>query len=364
PPVEASAPWGYRNRVELSYGPARYLTDDELHAGVPRAGRFLGFHAPGWFDRIVDVTRCELVHDDLNALIAALRAVTLAPDAPPPWDNRDHTGDLRYVRLRHAPTTGDVLVSLYTRDADALEPFVERVAEAVLATPLTSCRVAGFEWVGGDGKADVARGRTRRVWGDPWVEERLGPLRLRLSRETFFQSSTDGGRALYDVIGRALGEGGALLDLYCGAGTIGMYLAGQFDRVLGVEVVAQAIEDARANAERNGVSIELVAAPMEEALHHLAQQDRPLRVVVDPPRAGLHPKVTRAIADLDADVLVYVACHPASLGRDHPTLTRGGWELTDLWTVDLFPHTGHVESVARFARTGLTEEASRSPLPG
>jgi 23S rRNA (uracil1939-C5)-methyltransferase len=355
PPVEASAPWGYRNRVELSYGPARYLSEEEQQGGVSREGRFLGFHASGWFDRIVDVERCDLVHDDLNALIHTLRAVTLPPEAPPPWDNRSHEGDLRYVQLRHAPSTGSILVSLYTRDSEALEPFVARLAEALFATPLTDNRLTGFEWVGGDGRADVARGQARRTWGTPWVEEHLGPLHLRLSRETFFQSSTAGARVLYDVIGAALGADpasreGTLLDLYCGAGTIGLYLAPRFERLLGVEIVERAVADAHANAERNGIEATFIASPMEDALHHLSVSERPLRVVVDPPRAGLHPKVTRALADLDADVLVYVSCQPASLGRDQALLAKGGWRMTDLWSVDMFPHTGHVEAVARFVR--------------
>jgi 23S rRNA (uracil1939-C5)-methyltransferase len=330
--------YGYRNKVELSFGPHRWLTDDEHAAGLPATGAFLGFHAPGRFDRIVDAARCELVSEPMNAILGAIRAVALSPEAPPPYDPRAGTGFWRHLLLREA---GDQrLVVLYTASAE-LREWALRALDAVDA--------AGVQWRVNAGVADVARGEVIEARGADAIEERLGDVTFRLSPTAFFQTSTAGAKVLYDAVGEALGRGGTLLDLYCGTGAIGLYLASRFDRVVGVEENAESVEDARANAVRNGIPATFRAARVEDALDEIRGGDG-VRIVVDPPRAGLHPKVAKKLADTAADALVYVACNPASLGRDALVLAEGGWRMRELWTVDLFPQTGHVEVVARFVR--------------
>lgn len=338
PPRGDAAAYGYRNRVELTFGRRRWVTDADKAAGAPIEGAFLGFHAPGRFDRIVDAERCELVSEPVNALLAALRAVALAPGAPVPYDPSTREGFWRHVLIREA---GDRrLVVLYTASAEPRE-WAERALAALDAD--------GVQWRVNAGLADVARGELVLAGGVETLEERLGHVVLRLSPTAFFQTSTAGARVLYDTVGEATGEGGVLVDLYCGTGAIGLYLARRFDRVVGIEESAASVEDARANAAANGVEATFRAAKVEDALDGITAGDG-VRIVVDPPRAGLHPRVASALARARADVLVYVACNPASLGRDALVLAAGGWRLTDLWTVDLFPQTGHVEAVARFAR--------------
>ncbi|MFT4622337.1 MAG: 23S rRNA (uracil1939-C5)-methyltransferase [Myxococcota bacterium] len=345
PPRSTGRAYGYRNKVELSFGVGRYLSEADHAAGLPIAGRFLGFHAPGRFDRVVDADHCLLVDDPLNRALKAVRSVALDDGAPPPWDARAHTGFWRHLRLRHGTRTDQVLVGLYTASPTADEgEWVARVAEALRADP----EVVGVVWLINDSVADVARGDVRQTWGVPWLEERLGQVTYRLSLDAFFQTNTAGAELLYDTIGEALGDGGGhLLDLYCGTGAIGLYLADRFDRITGIEEVESAVADARANAERNGVVGEWHQARVEAALDTLPEG---ARVVVDPPRAGLHPKVAKRLARTSGDTLVYVACNPASLGRDGAILAEGGWRLADVWTVDLFPQTGHVELVGRFVR--------------
>ena len=178
----------------------------------------------------------------------------------------------------------------------------------------------------------------------------LGGLRFDLAPLAFFQTSTEGAEILVHTIGEALGSGHELLlDLYCGTGSIGICLADHAERVLGIEEVEAAIDNARANALSNGVSAEYRVARVESALDALAGGER-VAAVVDPPRAGLHPKVALKLAAAQLDVLVYVACNPGSLGRDRVALEAGGWTLERAWAVDLFPQTGHLEVVARFVR--------------
>lgn len=351
-PRAASAPYGYRNRVELAFGGVRYVSEADRAAGAELDGRWLGFHAPGRFDRVVDARRCWLAGPGTNAVIAAVRAVALDPSSPAPWDPVAHVGFWRHLAVRETDT-GELLVALHTAPgaADAAD-WAARVAEAVAHADLASRRLAGFLWLENDGVADVARGRVMRTLGASTVEERLGDVRFELSATAFFQTSTGGATVLYDTVGEALGDtGGTLLDLYCGVGAIGLYHARRFARVVGIEENAAAITDAHRNVSLNGIAhADFRVGRVEDALAVLEETAGPRAIVVDPPRAGLHPRAAAGLAAAAADVLVYVACHPASLGRDARVLEAGGFALTDVWTVDLFPQTGHVEAVGRFVR--------------
>lgn len=349
PPRGTDDAFGYRNKVELSFGVRRYLSEAAHAAGEAIDGRFMGFHAPGRFDRVVDASRCELVSEAANAIIDTTRRVALAETMPPPYDVRAHNGFWRHLVLRQGFATGELLAVIYT-SSEGTEAHVAELAEALLAAPLPNATLVGVVWGVNDGVADVARGEVKRVWGQAHLTEKLGDVAYQISPRAFFQTSTGGAEVLYDTIGEALGSGGTLVDLYCGAGSIGLYLADRFDRVVGIEEVPDAVENARANAEANGIDATFHCAKVEDALTTLAEIAGPRRIVVDPPRVGLHPKVAAAVAKADADVLVYVACHPGSLGRDRVILEEGGWRMTDLWTVDLFPQTGHVEAIARFVR--------------
>ncbi len=343
PPRGAARAYGYRNKLELTFGPRRYLDGVDLAAGAPIEGRFLGFHAPGRFDRIVDVERCFLVSEALDDLLTAARRTALTPGSPAPWDPRAHTGFWRHLVLREA--AGGTLAVLVTSPPAADDPAsVERVAAA-----LRDAGASGVAWWVNEGVAGVARGRTERTWGRQTVDERLGHLTLTVSAASFLQTNTEGAVVLYDTVAEVLGQGGTLVDLYCGIGAIGLYVADRFDAIVGIEEIEQAVTDADRNAARAGVAARFVHARVEDALDEIAAGSD-VHVVVDPPRAGLHPRVAAKLASLSVASLVYVACAPASLGRDARILEGGGLRMTDLYTVDLFPQTGHVEAVARFAR--------------
>lgn len=344
------AAYGTRNKVELSFGPRRYLREADHRAGAPIDGRWLGFHAPGRFDRVADTDRCWLISDAANALFTTLRRAVLVDDTQPLWDARAHTGVWRHALLREGGNTGEHLVALYTT-SQADPAAVERVVHALQATPLPDGhRLVSVLHILNDGVADVARGEVARTWGRGHLVEHLMGVDFDLSPVSFFQTTTQGAEVLYRTVGEAIGEArGTLLDLYCGIGSIGLVLADHAERVIGVEEVPEAVEDARRNAARAGLDATYTTARMEDALDVLQGLDDAV-AVVDPPRVGLHPRVARRLAVWRGDTLVYVACKPASLGRDAAVLAEGGWRLTDLWPVDLFPQTGHLEVVGRFVR--------------
>ena len=352
-PRSTGQAYGYRNKVELTFGVSRFLSESDHAEGQAIDGRFLGFHAPGRFDRVVDAPRCELISEALNGVLAVVRAAVLVDDLPPNYNPRTHEGFWRHLILREGITTGEILVGLVVashpeeqqhiaRIAAALEPHMETVGGPVV----------GLVVLKNDGVADVARGDVLALFGRPYFYDALNGVRFKLSLSSFFQTNTTGASLLYDTIGEALGEARRqLFDLYCGAGSIGLYLADRFDQIVGVELVEAAVLDARANAQRNGVkNARYVAADMSQALEIIEDKGGARAIVVDPPRVGLHPKVAAALATATADVLVYVACKPRSLGRDASILAQEGWVMTDLWPVDMFPQTGHVELVARFVR--------------
>ncbi len=338
--------YGYRNKLELSFGVKRYLSTEELATDAPLGGRFLGMHAPGRFDRIADAPRCELASEAMNAVLARVREDVLPSDWPL-WDARAGTGTFRHLLLREGEE--GVLAAIFTSPGDeALAAWLREKAPRWGA--------AGVSWYVNERTADAAIGRREAVLhGVEFVTQRLGAARFRLSPMSFFQVNLPGAERLVARVGEALSKGRVtskddmLLDLYCGAGALGLALSDQATRLVGVDINTDAIADARENARMSGVDAEFVAGPCEQVVAGLEVPSAPA-VVVDPPRAGLHPDALRFVAGLDARVLVYVACRPTSLLRDGQALLAAGWRCTDRWSVDLFPQTGHVEVVARFER--------------
>ena len=207
-----------------------------------------------------------------------------------------------------------------------------------------------------DGVAEVASGiPTRPLFGRAWFEEEISGLRLRVSAGSFLQTNTEMADVLYrDAIEQAGLTGGEIVwDLYCGTGSIGLALAGSARRVIGVEIVAEAIERARENALANGVAnIQFLCADAGKAPRDLIAEGLPAPdvIVLDPPRAGMTPKAARRVAELGAKRIVYVSCNPTTLAGNAPILAEGGYALTRLRPFDLFPHTPHVECVAVFER--------------
>jgi 23S rRNA (uracil1939-C5)-methyltransferase len=355
--------YGYRNRVELSFGVERYLGRAEqaqTKAGVevPRAGRFLGFHGPGRFDRVVDAEGCSIASPAIEAVLARVRASVLASPFPT-WAPREQVGFWRHLGLREGAE--GVLVLVYTT------PGGEAEAEW-LARAAPTWGAAAVLWYTTDRTADAAVGELRAVLhGEARLQVSLGGVPLTLSPLAFFQVNPAGAEVLLEVIRAALrpgagepvpDEGGLLLDLYCGVGALGLALHRDFAAVAGVDQVAEGIAEAQRNAALLGVKADYRAGRAELVLpalladHGLAGGTRAgrLAVLVDPPRGGLHPDALRPLAALTADVLVYVACRPSSLARDGAALLAAGWRCTGWTAVDLFPHTAHVEVVARFVR--------------
>jgi 23S rRNA (uracil1939-C5)-methyltransferase len=264
----------------------------------------------------------------------------------PAYDLKTHQGLLRFLvvrqSVRRSETLVDLVVSQYpSAEVDALVGGVlEELPEITTLVLTLHC-----------GKAQVATGQAQWVVkGRGWIEEECGGLEFAISPRSFFQTNPLQAEQLYGLACRMGGDlqGLSVLDLYCGTGSLSLHLARSAGAVLGVEVAAEAVADARANALRNGIAnCEFEAGPAEEVLPRLQHEGRRFeRVFADPPRAGLHRKVLEALGALQTPQLVYISCNPLSLAEDLAGLQGMGYRVTAVQPVDMFPQTPHCEAVA------------------
>jgi 23S rRNA (uracil1939-C5)-methyltransferase len=328
----------YRNKMDLTFG-----RDEEGNVT-------LGFHRAGHFDQVIDVPECLLQPESFDAIIAVFREHARR-EGLEPHDPRDHSGFLRSVIVREGKATGETLAILLTKTGDL--PERERLVEDLrTACPGLRC----FLWGINTAKADIAQiERLAWTWGEPAIHDRIGDQTFAISPMAFFQTNTRATETLYRLTRDALDLTGeeTLLDAFCGTGTIGIFCAPRCRQVLGVELHLPAVQDARRNAADNGLkNCTFLAGDVRQTLPLARQVARPAinRVVVDPPRGGMHRKALAQLIALDAPVFVYVSCNPTTLARDLQDLHIARYSIDRVWPLDMFPQTHHVETVVRLTR--------------
>ena len=346
PTLGAEHTFHYRNKMEYSFSAARWLTPDEIASGEKFDISFaLGLHAPGRFDRVIDLKACYLPHPISMRLVNAFRTFT-RDRGWSAWDIRAHTGYLRHMVVRTGTRTGDVMVNLVTNGFDP-----ERCEAASVFFQDAFSEVTTFVNTIHTGPARVAIGETYHVaFGPGVIHDRIGPFTFEIAPQAFFQTNTAQAERLYEIARRFadLRPDDVVYDLYCGAGTISIFMAPHAGRVVGVELVPEAVENARANARANGIgNCTFIAGDLKTLFtpEFVRTHGRPDVLVVDPPRAGMHARVVAEIAALKPRRLVYVSCNPQTQVRDLKELA-GLYTVEAIQPVDLFPHTYHIENVA------------------
>jgi len=330
----------YRNKMEFSFFVGR---DGEV---------VLGLHVPGTHDRVFDLEACHLMSEESNRIVACVRAFAAASGVPA-YHMRRHTGYWRYLVVREAKTTGQTLVNLVT----AAGPM-PRAEELVAALTGEFASITGILHSVNDSRAIIAVGAAEALlYGVPEIEEHLGGLRFRITANSFFQTNTRQAERLFEVTAAYAELDGTqeILDLYAGTGAIALWLARNARRVTGIELIPDAIAMAETNARLNGIDhCRFVQADVRAHLAHApADAARADVVIVDPPRAGLHPDVAQALGALRPPRIVYVSCNPATLARDLQILCTGGaYALRRIQPLDMFPHTHHLECVVQLDRVG------------
>lgn len=341
-PMASPLTWGYRNKVEWTCSPRRWVEAADMdRAAVPA----IGFHAPRIFSKVIDMEACLLVPEVGNRIYRAIRSAVFSSGLPM-YDQTTHEGFWRFVMLRHSVQEDRWMVNLITsrEDRDAMRSLTERLGNAY---PEISTIVNNITAK----KAQIAVGEQEAIWMGPgYLSERIGGLAFRISANSFFQTNTRGAGLLYDTVAAFADLQGneTVLDLYTGTGTIAMVLAGRAKRVIGVELAPSSVVDAIANAERNDIrncnflqgDIRKVYPALTEPVH---------LVVLDPPRSGLHPDVVKHLLQHGPERMIYVSCNPATLARDVAMLADR-YELSRVQPIDMFPHTYHIESVSLLQR--------------
>ena len=338
PILGAAETYGYRNKMEFTIARAR--------DGV---GLTVGLHEAERYDSVLDVERCLLQSDRMNALLDEARRF-FAESGLGAWEQDAGEGLLRFLMLREGYRTGESMVNVVTSSpaVSELAPLAARLAARV---PRTASVVMNVNPT----KASVAVGVEEHLLGGrDHILESVGGLQFQVSANSFFQTNTAQAERLFSLVLDSAGLTGdeTVLDLYSGTGAISLQLAGRCRWVYGVEVTQAAVDDAARNAAANGIAnCTFLAGEVRFALPSLiAQGVRAQVVVADPPRAGFHPKALRALLQMGPARIVYVSCNPSTLARDLGELVRGGYRLEWVQPVDMFPHTPHIEAVARLEK--------------
>ena len=353
-PVGSPGERYYRNKMEFTFGPRAWLPAGELLGGKTPGygGCTLGLHVPGGFDRVFDLEHCYLQSPQTPAIVKEVRDFCRESRVPA-YNTRMHRGFWRFLVLREGKRTGQTLAHLITT-GQGESSIVDTLGRHLAARfPGITTMVHSLS----QNKAQVAVGETSRVmWGPGYIEEELCGLGFRISAHSFFQTNTAAAEALYGAVS-SLGEftgKETVWDLYCGAGSIGLSLASKVRRVVGFELVQEAVDDAYVNCRLNRVdNCSFLAGDLKdlirEAVASPRHYGRPEVVVTDPPRAGMHADVVAALKELAPRRIIAVSCNPATLARDLELL-QDDYDTLSIQPFDLFPHTGHIECVARLER--------------
>lgn len=330
-------PHAYRNKMEFSFG-------DETKGGELT----LGLHKRGSFYDIVPVGSCRLVHTDVLKILNTVSAYCKEKQLPY-YHKMSHEGYLRHLVIRRAEKTGEILVNLVT--TSQLDHDMTKLKEKLLQLDLEGSFASILHSIN-DGLADVVKSdETHILYGQEFFYEELLGLKFKISTFSFFQTNSLGAEVLYsmarDFIGN--GERKVVFDLYSGTGTIAQLMAPAAEKVIGVEIVAEAVEAARENAKGNGLSnCEFIAGDVLKVLDSI--EEKPEYIILDPPRDGIHPKALQKIIAYGVKHMVYISCKPTSLARDLEILTKEGYGVDKVACVDMFPGTANVETICLLTR--------------
>lgn len=340
----------YRNKLDFTFTHSEWLTWEDLQSDKVK-GPALGFHIPRMFDKVFDVQECHLQDDPSNEIRLKIKERALQMNIPF-FDLRSQEGFLRTITIRTS-TSGETMVILQVTQnkMEWIEPLLQNLTE-------TFPELTSINYVINNKKNDTFHDLDIITWrGNPFITELMpkanedGTLQFRVGPKSFYQTNSEQAHELYKVAWQLAELNGDELvyDLYTGTGTIANFVAGSSRKVIGLEYVADAIEDAKVNSKINGIeNTDFFAGDIKDLLNEsfLSAHGKPDVIITDPPRAGMHEDVCTMILKAEPKKIIYVSCNPATQARDLKILAEK-YEITAVQPVDMFPHTMHVENVVK-----------------
>ncbi|MDD8018150.1 MAG: 23S rRNA (uracil(1939)-C(5))-methyltransferase RlmD [Bacteroidota bacterium] len=373
PIIGSGEQYFYRNKLEFSFGGTPWLTEkDKAHVILSEAKNLnsetaidssvtsfpqndkplvLGFHVPQRWDKVLDVHECFLQSEVSNGILNAVREFALAKKIPA-YSQETETGYFRNLVVREGKHTGDMMVNVVTFE-DSPEIMSMLTKELTASFPEITTVINNVT----KKKSQVAVGEYEKVYyGEGIIHDKIGNKLFQISANSFFQTNTKQAEKLYSIAKEfaELKSTDVVYDLYCGTGSIALYISDVVKQVIGIELIESSILNARMNAQLNTVeNCEFICGDLKDLLtKDVAWKERfahPDVIIVDPPRSGMHPKAVEELGKMKVPAIVYVSCNPATLARDIQLLTKDGYRAEKIQPVDMFPHTYHIECVAKLS---------------
>lgn len=346
--IGCERPFYYRNKMEYSIGHKRWLTQEEVQRDeyVDDECFAAGLHAPGRFDKILNIKECHLQDPVSYQILNFVRTWCIEHDVPP-FNRIDNKGFMRNVVIRKSHHTDDLMVNLVTYQDDA--DLMEQLTEALLSEFSDITTVINNV---NDTKSPTAVGRYEKVYYGPGnIVDYIGPYHFTIDANAFFQTNTAQAERLYEVVKEYadIREADTIYDLYCGVGTLTIYLSDKAEKVVGIELKEVTINNAIKNAGENDIdNVAFIEGDMKDVFTSeiTDKYGEPDCLVTDPPRSGMHPDVVERLKELKVPKLVYVSCNSSTMARDLEELSEV-YDILEIQPVDMFPQTYHIETVAK-----------------
>lgn len=345
----------YRNKLEFTFSNKRWIYNNEDPDSLTDEERLgLGFHVGKFFDKVLDIKHCSLQPEPSNEIRLFIREYAISHDLEF-YNIRENTGFLRNIIVRNNQV-GDVMLTVCFAydDQDKIVPMLDAIAAEFP-------QIKSLHYVINEKLNDSISDLECILYkGDDAIWETMGKLKFKIGPKSFYQTNSEQAYKLYSVAKEfaALTGNEVVYDLYTGTGTIAQFISDKASKVIGIEYVKEAIEDARINAEANGITnCTFFDGDMKDILtaDFIKEHGKPEVMIIDPPRAGMHPDVVKVIMEAAPERIVYVSCNPASQARDLAMMSPM-YEITAVQPVDMFPHTMHVENVCALKLKDKEEE--------
>lgn len=334
----------YRNKLEFTFSNKRYLLNKEISTeGHIEQNNALGYHAPRVFDKIIDIHECFLMDDVNNEIRNKLRDFVVEQNYPY-YDIKEHSGWLRNIIIRYC-STGQLMINVVFgyEDAEQIKVICAQLLK-MIPSITTLLYTINVKW--NDSINDL---EPKIFFGPGYVMEKMNEFHFKISPKSFFQTNTLQATKLYTVVSDYAGLTGkeTVYDLYCGTGSIGIFVSGKAKKIIGVDVIPEAIANARENAAINDIGhAEFFAGDVITVCtsEFFETNGYPDIIITDPPRAGMHDKLVKKLLEIAAPKIVYVSCNVATQARDIALLSEL-YEVKNIQPLDMFPHTHHIECV-------------------